>query len=113
MTEPTVRLHFAVLSRVLAAALAGLMLIAAAPRQAAAQGEKYAVIIQGASGEEQYASLHRGWATSLATLLRDRLKFDSAHLTLLVEQPGAGEERSTAEVVRTVFGRLAKQLKSE
>ena len=94
--------------------LAALALVAGGPRAAAAEGAKYAVIVQGASGgEEQYATLHRGWATSLATLLREKFKFDNEHLTMLVEQPGAGEERSTAESVRTVFARLAKQLKAD
>src|SRR5262245_5847309 len=93
--------------------LAALALASSLPR-AAAEGAKYAVIVQGASGgEEQYTTLHRGWATSLATILRDKFKFDQAHLTMLVEQPGPGEERSTAEAVRGVFGRLAKQLKAD
>lgn len=105
--------HAARPARWIAAAVIGLAVVAGTPRDAAAEGAKYAVIVQGASGEEQYATLHRGWATSLATLLRDRFKLDPAHLTVLVEQPGPGEERSTAESVKAVLGRLAKQLKAD
>jgi hypothetical protein len=88
-------------------------ILAAAPPPAAAQGSRYAVIIQGASGEEQYATLHRGWVDSLAAVLRDRFKFDAQHLTLLVEQPGQGEERSTAENVKSLLARLTKQITAQ
>jgi hypothetical protein len=87
--------------------------ISMAPAPAAAEGARYAVIIQGASGEDQYATLHRGWVNSLTTILRDRFKFDAQHLTLLVEQPGPGEERATAENVRTLMARLSKQMTAQ
>ena len=32
-----------------------------APPPAFADGARYAVIVQGASGDPQYATLHRGW----------------------------------------------------
>jgi hypothetical protein len=88
-------------------------ILAAAPAPAAAQGSRYAVIIQGASGEEQYATLHRGWVDSLAGVLRDKFKLDAQHLTLLVEQPGQGEERSTAENVKLLLARLTKQITAQ
>jgi hypothetical protein len=87
----------------------GALLFALTPR-AAAETNRFAVVVQGASGEDQYATLHRGWVNSLTKALRDRFKFDAAHLTLLVEQPGPGEERSTAENVKSAFARLAKQV---
>jgi hypothetical protein len=80
---------------------------------AAADGVRYAVIVQGASGEPQYAKLHRTWVDSLAAVLRDRIKLDSSHLFLLTEQPNDGELRGTAESVRTVLARLAKETKPE
>jgi hypothetical protein len=80
---------------------------------AAAQTPKstrYAVLIQGASGEEQYATLHRGWLDGLAQLLREHFKFDAAQLSVLAEQAQAGEQRSTAENVRALFARLGKEV---
>ena len=86
-------------------------LLAMIPSVASAQGERYAVLVQGASGEEQYATLHREWIDTAAKLLIDRFKIDKAHVSLLTEQPRAGEERATAENVKVVLGRLAKQIK--
>jgi hypothetical protein len=81
-----------------------------AGRQAAASGDRYALIIQGASGEEQYAKLHRQWTTDLATALRDRFRYGNGNVTTIAEQPLANELRSTADNVRAVIGRLAKSL---
>jgi hypothetical protein len=87
------------------------MAILAAPLAAWAQsGARYAVIVQGASGEEQYAKLHRGWVASLVTLLRDKFSYDAAHLIVLTEQPQTGELRASAENVRTALAGLAKTL---
>lgn len=78
-----------------------------------ADGKRYAVIVQGASGDPQYATMHRGWVDSLATLLKSQFKIDGPALSILVETPKDGELRSTAESVRTVFGRLAKETKAD
>ena len=90
---------------------ATLLIVSATP--AFADGKRYAVIVQGASGDPQYATLHRGWVDSLATLLRSEFKIDGPALSILVETPKDGELRSTAESVRTVFGRLAKDTKAD
>jgi hypothetical protein len=71
---------------------------------------RHALIVQGASGEEQYAKLHRQWATDLATALRERFRYPASNIVTLAEQPIAGETRSTAENVRAAVGRLAKSL---
>lgn len=94
------------------AIVAGLFL-GAAPASARAEGDRYAIVIQGASGEEQYATLHRGWVDALAGVLRDRFKLDASHFFLLTEAPKAGETRGTAENVRTVLGQIAKTAKPE
>ena len=92
-------------------ATAALLLAAATP--AFADGRRYAVIVQGASGDPQYATLHRGWVDSLATLLKSQFKIDGPALSILVETPKDGELRSTAESVRSVFERLAKETKAD
>jgi hypothetical protein len=80
------------------------------PRAAAAEGARFALLIQGASGEEQYAVLHRRWLDGLVTALRDRFRYDAAHLVVLAEQPKAGEERSTAENAKTALAKLSKAM---
>jgi hypothetical protein len=82
-------------------------------RPAAAQGARYAVIVQGASGDPQYATQHRAWVDSLATVLRDKLGFDADHILLLTEEPKANEQKSTAEVVKATMARLAKDTKAD
>ncbi len=89
-----------------------LALMAGLPAAASAQGDRYVVLVQGASGEEQYATLHRAWIDTAAKTLVDQFKIDKTHVAILAEQPRAGEERSTAENVKAVFGRLAKQIKA-
>lgn len=74
---------------------------------AAAQAKRYAVIVEGASGEPQYATLHREWVDGLSKLLRERFKFDPALVTVLTEKPGAGEEPARADNVKAIFTKLA------
>lgn len=76
----------------------------------AADGARFALVIQGASGEEQYATLHRKWTNALVSLLRDKFKYDSSHLVVLTEQPAGSEQKATAEVVRSSMAKLAAAL---
>jgi len=78
-----------------------------------AEGRRFAVIIQGTSGDPAFAKLHRSWLDRLATSLRTKFKLDPAHLTVLAEQPGDGEERSTAENVRGALARVAAAMKPD
>ena len=98
-------------ARVIAAAVVSLLLAIAAP--AFAEGNKYAVIVQGASGEPQYATMHRAWVNVLNATLRDRMKLDPSRIFILVEQPAGTELRSSAESVKTVLGQLAKTAKAD
>lgn len=82
------------------------------PASAQAQTGHYALLVEGASGEEQYAKLHRDWLTRLVAVLRDKFQFDAGHLTVLAETPAAGEQISSAANVRSTFDKLARQLKS-
>lgn len=93
--------------------LSACLLTAVGVTPAAAEGGRYAVIVQGASGDPQYATLHRGWVDALAKVLRDHIKLDPANVIVLAEQPGPSELRGTADNVRAVFARLAKETKAE
>ncbi len=82
------------------------------PITAAAQPARHAVLIQGASGEPQFAEQHRGWLDGLATTFREKFKLGPAQLTVMAEQAREGELRATAENVRTTFARLATTLQA-
>jgi len=97
------RLALLVLSLVVAGALPAL----------AQEPARYALLVQGASGEPQYATLHREWLDKLSGVLRERLRFEAANLLVLAEQPGEGEERATAESVKAALGRLAGTIKED
>lgn len=77
---------------------------------ATAQPARHAVLIQGASGEPQFAQQHRGWLDQMAATLQDRFTMAPAQLTVLAEQARDGELRATAENVRATFAGLAKTL---
>jgi len=81
-------------------AIAMLLTVSGTVTQAVAQ-ERYALLIQGASGEEQYEKLHRGWLETLAGVLRETYRYDAKHLIVLADQPKTGERLSNAEGVRT------------
>lgn len=95
-----------------AARVAGLgaLILVLVPAAAAAQSDRYALLVQGTSGEDEYAALHRGWLDDLTSLLRDDLGFDPARILVLAETPGAGETRATADGVGAAFDRLAAEV---
>ncbi len=76
---------------------------------ASAQAGRFAVIVQGASGDPEFATLHRSWVDGLTKVIRDQFKLDPRALIVLTEQPKQGEERSTGEAVKAAFARLAKE----
>jgi hypothetical protein len=81
------------------------------PNEARAQGERYAVIVQGTSAGEPFASTYRKWVTSLVSTLREKFGIDAAHMTVLTDQPAAGEQMANAENVKAAFAKLTGQAK--
>lgn len=80
------------------------------PTTAAAQATgstRHAILIQGASGEPQFATQHRGWLESLASTLQEKFGFELARIVRLTERPVTGEQRATAELVKAEFAKLA------
>ena len=72
---------------------------------------KYAVIINGASGEPEYAKQFGQWTTQLSSVLSERYGFDSKQIRILTEKPaGATTGRATAEEVKSTFATLRAQL---
>jgi hypothetical protein len=78
-----------------------------APAAASAQAGRYALVIAGASGEEQYATMHREWVDRLVGLLEGKFGMEPSHVVVLTETPKTGESKSTAENVKASLSKLA------
>jgi len=63
---------------------------------------KFAVIINGAGGEEVYAKQFEEWTRQLSSVLSDRFGFDAKHVTTL--------KNATADQVKATFGSLKSDL---
>ncbi|HEX8150490.1 MAG TPA: hypothetical protein VF591_25120 [Pyrinomonadaceae bacterium] len=78
-----------------------------AAARAAADPNKFAVILSGASGDEEFAKRFAGWTKELRRALVERFGFDEARVTVLTESPEGGPGlRATAEEVRRAFQTL-------
>ena len=72
---------------------------------------KFAVIINGAGGEPEYAKQFEQWTAELSSLLAERYGFESKQIKVLTEKPAdATTARSTAEEVKRTFATLKTQL---
>ena len=49
----------------------------------AVAGERYALIVAGASGGQEYAAQYAAWTRDLAAVLGERMKIDREHLKVL------------------------------
>ena len=76
--------------------------VASAQRKAPADSNKFAVIINGASGEPAYAKQFEQWTTELQSALSQRYGFGAQQTTVL--------PRATAEDVKRTFAQLKSQL---
>jgi hypothetical protein len=101
--------------RILTAAVLATSTLLATPAPAAAQqpAARYALVVEGVSGDDEFAVLHRKWLDSLVSLLKDKFGFDASHVIVLAETPKAGEEKATADGVRAALARLAKDAKAD
>ncbi|MEO6212333.1 MAG: hypothetical protein ABIP65_01780 [Vicinamibacterales bacterium] len=80
------------------------------PRAARAQ-QRFALVVSGASGGEQYAAQYAAWTAALARVFTERLKMDRGAVTILSDsaQPSesatADNVRRAISAVRTVMTR--------
>ncbi len=75
---------------------------------------KYAVILNGASGEAAYAKQFQQWTGSLQQTLIARFGFANDRVRLLTEKPvGTTAAPATAEEVRKVFAALRNELSAD
>jgi hypothetical protein len=82
------------------------------PASAFAQsGQRFALLVEGAPGDQPHAELQRRLLTSLETKFRDDYKIDKDHLIVLASTPGAGEGKSTAIEVKAALAKMTSQVK--
>jgi len=99
---------------VLAASVCAQTTVTPKPKLAPVDPNKFAVIINGASGEEEYAKQFEEWTNELREVLNYRYGFDPAKTRVLTEKPVDNSSlRATAEEVRRTFGLLKSELQPD
>jgi len=93
--------------RALATALVVLM------ASSAFAGEKYALVISGASGGDVYAAKYDKWRTAFTALLREKFGYPPERLLVLAESEGDGVQKATREQVQRSFADLRRKLTKE
>jgi hypothetical protein len=73
-------------------------------------GERYALIITGAAGGEQYAAKYTQWRTALTATLRDTFNYAPERILLLAETESDGVQTATREHVQRALVDLRKRL---
>ena len=87
---------------------------ATAQSQTVADRDKYAVIINGASGEPAYAKQFQQWTGALQATLLGRFGFARDRVKLLTEKPADSfAAPATADEVKKLFGSLRTELKAD
>lgn len=100
------------MSRWTVRAVLALFAVVAAQSAAFAQsGQRFALLVEGAPGDQPHAELQRRLLTSLETRFRDEYKLDKDHLVVLASAPEAGEGKATAIDVKAALGRMTSQVR--
>jgi hypothetical protein len=87
---------------------------APAQPQSDSDHSKYAIIINGASGEPAYAKQFQQWTTNLRASLSGRYGFAADRIKVLTEKPANAAERpATADEVKKVFTSLRTEVNAD
>ena len=76
----------------------------------AAAGERYALVITGASGGDAYAAKYAKWRADFVQTLREKFHYDPQRLIVLAETADEGAQKATRENVRGAFADLRKRM---
>jgi hypothetical protein len=82
--------------------------LCALPDVVEAAGQRYAVVITGATGGQEYAAKFEGWRNAFTKILRDAYGYPADHVWVLAEEVPESE-RATRTNVRAVFAELRKR----
>lgn len=91
--------------------VAFVLMLVAAPGAVTA-GERYVVIVSGASGGAKYAAQQQTWRDELAIAFKDTFIVPEANVVTLSEQ-NSGTAKSTADNIRRLFGDMRRRLTRE
>jgi hypothetical protein len=94
------------------AALAVLCLLAPWPLASAHAGERYTIVVAGASGGEKYAAQQKKWCDDLVKGLTSTYGIPESNVVVLREE-SQGTSQSTAENVRRLFADVRKRVTRE
>jgi hypothetical protein len=84
--------------------LAGVLCAQTPNKKSPVDPNKFALIINGAGGEPEYAKQFEQWSKELGSVLSERFGFDSKQINVLTEK------QATAEEVKRTFASLKTQL---
>jgi hypothetical protein len=73
-------------------------------------GERYALVITGASGGEQYSEKYDGWRESFTTTLREKFHYTPERTIVLAEKEGDGVQIATRDHVRRALTLLRSRM---
>jgi hypothetical protein len=76
-------------------------------------GDRYALVVTGAPGGDQYAEKYERWRTSFASTLKDKFGYAPERTLMLSGVEGPGVQKSTRENVRKAFGDLRLRITKE
>jgi hypothetical protein len=77
---------------------------------AASAGDRYAIVVTGATGGEPYAQKYENIRTQLVRTLRETFGYRTDHVFVLAEDEGDGIQKATRENVQHVLADLRKRL---
>ena len=78
----------------------------------AAAGDRYALVITGATGEDKYVQQYDDWRARLVTVLADRFGFGRDHVIALGDKANGSTRVASRENVRTAIDGLAARMHS-
>jgi hypothetical protein len=85
-------------------------LLVFAGARAVSAAEKYAFVVTGASGGEEYARQFESLRAKFLSTLRETWGYPDDHIVMLAEQPGRNVERATRENVERALGDLRRRM---
>jgi hypothetical protein len=75
----------------------------------AAAADRFALIVTGASGGEEYAQKYVTWRNAFTRLLRERLAYPSDKILVLSEKEEPGVRQATREQIRSALAELRRR----
>jgi hypothetical protein len=91
------------------AGFAAFAVLLMAPARAFA-GERYALIVSGAAGGDQYAEKYTAWRTAITTTLLEKFKYPPDRVVVLADAEEEGVRKSTRENVQRALADFRKRM---